>query len=48
MLSCGAAIRGGEAQRRALTPVLWTAGAAFSAFLVAKGIDAATASRRTR
>ena len=35
-------IRGGEAQRRALTPVLWTAGAAFSAFIVAKGIDAAT------
>jgi signal transduction histidine kinase len=35
-------IRGGEAQRRALTPVLWTAGVAFSAFIVAKGIDAAT------
>jgi signal transduction histidine kinase len=35
-------LRGGEAQRRALTPVLWTAGVAFSAFIVAKGIDAAT------
>jgi signal transduction histidine kinase len=35
-------IRGGEAQRRALTPVLWTAGVAFAVFIAAKGIDAAT------
>ena len=33
---------GSAAQRRALTPVLWTGGAAFAAFLLSKGVDAAT------
>jgi signal transduction histidine kinase len=33
---------GSAAQRRALTPVLWTGGAAFAVFLLSKGIDAAT------
>jgi signal transduction histidine kinase len=32
----------GEAQRRALAPVLWTGGAAFAMFVLAKGIDAVT------
>jgi signal transduction histidine kinase len=31
----------GEAQRRALAPVLWTGGVAFSVFVLAKGFDAA-------
>jgi signal transduction histidine kinase len=33
--------RGGPAQRRALSPVLLTGGAAFASFMVAKGLDAA-------
>jgi signal transduction histidine kinase len=33
---------GSAAQRRALTPVRWTGGAAFATFLLSKGIDAAT------
>jgi signal transduction histidine kinase len=34
-------LAGSAAQRRALTPVLWTGGAAFAVFAVAKGLDAA-------
>jgi signal transduction histidine kinase len=33
--------RGGRTQRRALSPVLWTGGASFASFMVAKGLDAA-------
>jgi signal transduction histidine kinase len=35
-------LAGSAAQRRALTPVLWTGGAAFAMFLASKGFDAAT------
>jgi signal transduction histidine kinase len=35
-------LAGSAAQRRALTPVLWTGGAAFAVFLASNGFDAAT------
>jgi signal transduction histidine kinase len=38
-------LAGSAGQRRALTPVLWTGGAAFAAFVVSNGFDAATGER---